>query len=210
MRIILLAGPGAVGKTTQLNELIRIGNERGFKIASHFSSTRDTYKRFNISNEPEALKDEEFNKIFQQEVFKDNSKALVEKVYQAAENGVEYFFADRSPLDYIAYYFSVFHNSLTIETINKKRADAYEVMQKLQVFDDNITISVFTFPRGWSKDQESSDGWRADKTGKNFLWSSILFTEVKLACGNGFKIPELDTTSPEELALNNFEYYLKN
>lgn len=208
MKIIMFAGAGSVGKTTQVNELVKLAESKGFKVASHFSSTRKTYARFNLNSEADALKNETFNKTFQHEVFLDNAGELLLALQLAKDNGVEYFFADRTPIDYIAYYFSVFQSSLTIDLINQKRTAAYQVMKRIEQIDNNFTISVVPFPQPWSNDTDSSDGWRADKTGKNFVWSSILSSEIHMAINYNFDLANAVSMPPEEEAVSNFEHYL--
>lgn len=210
MRIILLSGAGAVGKTTQVKEIVKIAEDKGFKVATHFSSTRKTYTRFNLTNEADALKNEVFNKTFQYEVFLDNATDLLLALRKAKEEHVQFFFADRSPIDYIAYYFSVFQSSLTVDIINQKRKEAYKVMKQIEEIDTNFIISILKFPQPWSKDTESSDGWRADKTGKNFVWSSVLVSETKIAVDCKFELSNNKNLSALEEASINFDFYLDN
>jgi hypothetical protein len=191
MKILMFAGPGCVGKTTQLELMVKKCEEEGKKVAFHKSSTRKTYAAMSIKNESEILINPVSNMKFQDRVFDDNAKDLLEALNKAIEDKVDLFIADRSPFDYIAYYFTVFQTYLTIEKINLKRKAAWQVMREIGELCPSTQIVPFIYPVSWSKDTESSDGWRADKTGKNFIWGSVVTNEIELFKSGHQEIPQV-------------------
>lgn len=177
MKLLMLAGAGSVGKTALMNACKEMAEARGLKVATHYSSTRDTYARHGLTNESDALKDPEFNKEFQHEVMSDNIFNLKKKMDEFWN--VDLLIADRTPYDYISYYFSVFNRDLKLETVNNKRQQCDDTMVALtQRKVDDINIIFLPYPTSWATDTESSDGWRSDTTGKNLIWSSVVEAEL--------------------------------
>lgn len=178
MKLIMFAGAGAVGKTSLMNACQELAQGRGIDTVSAFSTTRDTYAKYNLEKEGDALKDPDFNMNFQGEVMSDNMHAMEALVALHENKSGNLVLADRTPYDYASYFFTVFQDRLNIELIDDKRNRCDEAILRLFRFVDEIQIIMLPFPVGWSKDTESSDGWRADKTGKNFLWSSVCEAEL--------------------------------
>jgi hypothetical protein len=141
------------------------------------SNTRQTYAEFKLSDEGKALSDEAFNLKFQEKVFDNFKTELHTAIHKALDDKKDYFVCDRSMHDYIGYYLSVFQNTLTIEKINEKQTLLKRSLNQLisSIIEKNVhsEIHVFSmnFPANWSVETESSDGWRKDKTPKNFMWS---------------------------------------
>lgn len=176
MKTILFAGAGSVGKTVLMEACLTLAQERGLVARRHSSSTRSTYAKAGLTKESDALNDPGFNRNFQGQVMADNIAAMQHIVHRAAEDKADVVFADRTPHDYAAYYFSVFAAELDLLQIKKKRKLADSTLAKMR--ECQIVIYVLPYPCHWSKDTESSDGWRNDTTGKNFVWSSIVENEV--------------------------------
>lgn len=198
----MFAGPGCVGKTTQLNGLVKRATQEGRRVAFHKSSTRKSYLEAGIEKESVALKDPVFNQNFQDKVFDDNLNDLLKALSNAREDGAELFVADRTPFDYIAYYFTVFQEYLTIDKIAEKRIAVVKAMTAIYEISSDTQIVPFVYPVTWSKDTNSSDGWRSDKTGKNFIWGSVLLNEIKrYESGH-----DIITNTPESEALTDFLY----
>lgn len=172
----MLGGAGSVGKTALMNACKEMAEARGLKVATHYSSTRDTYARHGLTNESDALKDPEFNKEFQHEVMSDNIFNLQKAIDHNRD--VDLFIADRTPYDYIGYYFSVFQNDLSLNIIDEKRALCDKTMRELLYPWQHVHVIMLPYPTTWAVDTTSSDGWRADKTGKNFIWSSVVEAEL--------------------------------
>ena len=182
MDLLMFAGAGSVGKTVLMEACKEMAEERGLKVATHHSSTRQSYANAGLAAESDALKDPEFNRLFQHTVMKDNIKALYSVVSANAAharlNKKDLIIADRSPYDYSGYYFTVFQQHLDLELIENKRQQCDDALVRLLQYVDNISIIMLPYPTVWAKDTESSDGWRADKTGKNFVWSNVVEAEL--------------------------------
>jgi len=181
MKMILFAGAGAVGKTSLMEACFEMTQLRGMNTTIAKSTTRATYAKYNLDNESDALKDPEFNMKFQGEVMTDNMYNMEACAALLESNGGHLLLGDRTPYDYASYFFTVFQDRLTIDLIESKREQCDAAILRLFRYTDEIQIILLPFPVGWSKDTESSDGWRADKTGKNFLWSSVCEAELQSA-----------------------------
>ena len=180
MELLMFAGAGSVGKTVLMEACKEMAEERGLTVATHHSSTRQTYANAGLTAESDALKDPEFNRKFQHTVMNDNIAALNEVLREA--NGIvgrkDLIIADRSPYDYSGYYFTVFSDSLNLAMIKEKRRQCDEALMKMLNHVDKIIVIMLPYPTSWAVDTESSDGWRADKTGKNFVWSNVIEAEL--------------------------------
>jgi hypothetical protein len=115
---------------------------------------------------------------FQDQVMEDFCQSLYHAVLDADSDGAELLITDRTPYDYASYYLNVFQAQLTLEHIYNKREQADVATIQLLNHCNSILLTPLPWPMPWSKDTVSSDGWRADKTGKNFLWSSVLTSEL--------------------------------
>lgn len=180
-KLLMFAGPGNSGKTTLLTELaLKGGAQRGLEIEIMRSTTRSTYAQAGKENEAQALSDPS-NPEFQDAVMYDFCNSAL-KFVNTNNGKCDLIVMDRSPYDYMAYYLTVFAQQLTVEKIDQKRHLADTYMAKLADLGlEEIVITPLPWPMPWSKDTISSDGWRADKTGKNFLWSSVLMSELQEA-----------------------------
>jgi hypothetical protein len=179
MKLLMLAGAGSVGKTALMNACKEMAEARGLRVQLHYSSTRETYARHGLTNESDALKDPEFNASFQHVVMTDNIRELLttaSAAYRSRE--IDLFITDRSPYDYSGYYYTVFQSMLTLDIIHEKRLTCDQAIVSLAAVTDDIDVIMLPYPTSWAKDTESSDGWRADKTGKNFLWSCAVEAEL--------------------------------
>lgn len=176
----MLAGAGSVGKTSLMDACSEMASSRGLTTVQHYSSTRKSYADAGLTSESDALKDPEFNRQFQHRVMADNISHLYATVKSdaTAKFQPELFITDRSPYDYSSYYFTVFNNTLTLKTIRDKREEADESLVNLLSVVRKINIVLLPYPTSWARDTESSDGWRADKTGKNFAWSAMVEAEL--------------------------------
>lgn len=180
MELLMFAGAGSVGKTTLMEACQLMAEERGLKVAMHHSSTRQSYAKAGLTAESDALKDPDFNRLFQHNVMQDNIDALHSVVVAASveDNQKDLIIADRSPYDYSGYYFTVFRDSINLALINDKRKQCDRSLVRLLEYVDKINIIMLPYPTAWAIDTESSDGWRADKTGKNFVWSNVIEAEL--------------------------------
>lgn len=180
MKIIMLAGAGSVGKTVLLNAIADMAKKRGLRVGTCYSTTRRTYEKFGFTNESEALKNPEINMNFQNNVLSDNICELENAVEKFAGQNYELLITDRSPYDYAAYYFTVFQDWLGLKIIEDKRETCDQAMMRLQrLTQDRINVTLLPYPTTWALDTQSSDGWRADKTGKNFVWSAVVEAELQ-------------------------------
>lgn len=173
----MFAGAGSVGKTSLLEACKKIAQERNLRVGEHRSTTRDTYARYGFTQETDALKDPEMNRKFQHDVMNDNIYQLEGYIQLTKDRFFDVVFADRTPHDYAAYYFSVFSNVLDLAMIDKKRHQADTTLSKMSD-QAEVIIYMLPYPCYWSQDTDSSDGWRSDTTGKNFIWSAIVESEV--------------------------------
>lgn len=180
MDLLMFAGAGSVGKTTLMEACKEMAVQRKLKVDMHHSSTRQSYANAGLTAESDALKDPEFNRQFQHTVMKDNIEALhsASLIASAPLNRRDLIIADRSPYDYSGYYFSVFRDHLDLALIEDKRKQCDASLVRLLQHVNKIHIIMLPYPTVWAKDTESSDGWRADKTGKNFIWSSVIEAEL--------------------------------
>lgn len=178
-KVLMFAGPGTSGKTSLLEAIEKLGVQRGLSIRFMKSTTRKSYAEAGKDNEQAALTDPN-NPEFQNNVMFDFCNSTLEFLKEV--NGkCDLAVIDRSPYDYASYYLTVFAPTLKIDTIVAKRniADGYMAQYGQQCSE--LVVMPLPWPMPWSKDAESSDGWRADKTGKNFLWSSVLMSELQEA-----------------------------
>jgi thymidylate kinase len=179
MKLLMFAGAGSVGKTVLMEKCKSMAEERGIRVKTHHSSTRQTYAAAGLTNESDALKDPVFNREFQHTVMQDNIDQLHAAVSAARDScEVDLFITDRAPYDYAGYYFSTFRESLDLAMIEAKRKKCDDAMLRLAGFLPEIQVIMLPYPTSWAKDTESSDGWRADKTGKNFVWSCVVEAEL--------------------------------
>lgn len=202
MKLIMFAGPGGVGKTTQLEGLVAKAQSNGKKIAFHKSSTRKTYAKAGLLNEVQALNDPVANQIFQDKVFSDNVEDLLECIKKGIDDGADVFITDRSPFDYLSYYFTVFQPFLTIDKIKQKRDACRVAMRRIEELND-VSVILFNYPVNWSTDTESSDNWRSDTTGKNFIWGAVLRNELEMYKSSDTSIPESSSAQEFTDALYN-------
>lgn len=183
MKAILLAGAGAVGKTATVNALNTVCARRDLRFLATYSSTRETYARLGVTNERAALAENSVaaNKELQRQVFTDNANRLLNTADQALRTEKQVVLADRTPYDYSAYWNTIFQSSLTLAEIDDRIKLSTACLKHMLMKDDRITIDVwfFPFPQPFSKDTESSDGWRADHTGKNLAWSAHLRDQLE-------------------------------
>jgi hypothetical protein len=175
MKIIMLAGAGSVGKTKLAEACFKMLEEREVSVVTHFSTTRKTYERYGLTKESDALGDPQFNMKFQDAVLCDNADSLSAC---ARSRIADVLITDRSPYDYAAYYFTVFQQYLTLDKIKAKQEICDNYMRSLQQEFGSVHMFPLPFPSHWSIDTESSDGWRSDTTGKNFVWASVLENEL--------------------------------
>ena len=180
MELLMFAGAGSVGKTTLMETCKDMAIELGLKVDMHHSSTRQSYANAGLTAESDALKDPEFNRRFQHTVMADNIEALHSVAMRAARamDRQDLVIADRSPYDYSGYYFTVFRDHLDLSLIAEKRKQCDESLMRLMQYANKIHVIMLPYPTSWAVDTESSDGWRADKTGKNFVWSSVIEAEL--------------------------------
>jgi hypothetical protein len=178
MKLLMFAGAGSVGKTSLMNACKEMAESRDLSVTTHFSSTRQSYANAGLTSESDALKDPEFNREFQHTVMDDNIAALRTTLRESLNNRTDLFITDRSPYDYSGYYFSVFPETLDLEMIKTKREKCNDSIMSLLELVKNINIIMLPYPTAWAVDAESSDGWRADKTGKNFIWSNVIDAEL--------------------------------
>lgn len=210
MKMIMFAGAGAVGKTSLMNACQAMAEERGIDTVSAFSTTRDTYAKYNLEREGDALKDPVFNMKFQGEVMSDNMHAMEAAAALHEHDSGHLLLADRAPYDYASYFFTVFQDRLNLGLIEDKRSKCDAAIVRLFRFVDEIQIIMLPFPVGWSKDTESSDGWRADKTGKNFLWSSVVEAELQSALPRVRRQLALTYTKPCKITVERFVPFVEN
>lgn len=178
MKILMFAGAGSVGKTSLMDACKKMAEERGLRVKTHYSTTRRTYKRHGLTGESDALKDPEFNRNFQNDVMLDNINDLYQSTAASKSNNIDLLIADRAPYDYASYQFTVFQDKLNLQTIAEKRKRCDDVMICLAQQVLSTHVILLPYPTSWAEDTESSDGWRADKTGKNFIWSSVVEAEL--------------------------------
>lgn len=175
----MLAGAGSVGKTSLMDACKEMAEARGLRVQLHYSSTRETYAKHGLTSEADALKDPVFNAQFQHQVMTDNIVALLEAMKKAHESReVDLFITDRAPYDYSGYYFTVFKDNLNLAMIDQKRYLCDDAMIQMTRYVIAAEVIMLPYPTSWAVDTESSDGWRADKTGKNFLWSCVVEAEL--------------------------------
>lgn len=174
----MFVGAGSVGKTSLMDACKEMAEARGLRVATHYSSTRQSYANAGLTSESQALKDPEFNRSFQHTVMQDNIDSLRTTIWEQNPKSVDLFITDRSPYDYSGYYFTMFRDTLNLEMIERKRKQCDDSLRVLAGLAKKIHMVLLPYPTSWAVDTESSDGWRADKTGKNFVWSSVIEAEL--------------------------------
>lgn len=186
LNILMLAGAGAVGKTALLEALEKMAGARGLRTATHKSTTRQSYAAAGIANEQEQNKrldtgaESEVQALMahQHRVMRDNTEALVSAAIKANDQDKHLLIADRSPYDYSGYFMERFQKDLNLEIIDTKRREADLAMHRVLEHCMFVRVIHLPWPGHWSEDTVSSDGWRADKTGKNFLWNCVVDSEL--------------------------------
>lgn len=186
LKVLMFAGAGAVGKTALLEAIEKMAAARGLKTAVHKSTTRKSYAAAGIASEQEQSQRletgqaDEIQTLMQHQhrVMRDNSEALVSAVIAANDSGKHLLLADRSPYDYSGYFYERFQQQLNLETIEAKRREADLAVHGVLEHSEFLRIIHLPWPGHWSRDTVSSDGWRADKTGKNFLWNCVVDSEL--------------------------------
>lgn len=213
MKTVMFAGAGSVGKTMLLEALEKKARELGQSVLVFKSTTRKSYAKAGLQNEQAALQDPQFNLNHQHELMDHYCQELL----RTAERGVETFcdllICDRTPFDYAGYFFQVFQAQLNLQLISNKREQAHVSMRDVARCSTKTLVYNLAYPAPWSQDTESSDGWRADKTGKNFVWSALVNNELDHARRRGFGLdaktrpaflelsPAAERASPEDRAL---------
>lgn len=153
-------------------------------MVAHYSTTRRTHSGAGYASEAEFLAAMKANiKLafaHQDEVLEQNARSTLKCLQEAFRMDVDYFVADRSFFDYSGYYFEVFKEHLTLDVIDKKREHVHGFMRQLHAMslDSPAHVVYLPYPAHWSKDVESSDGYRADKTGKNMTWNAHVTNEL--------------------------------
>jgi hypothetical protein len=179
MKLLMFAGAGSVGKTVLMDMCRAMAEARGLRVKTHYSSTRESYAKAGLTNESDALKDPVFNAQFQHQVMQDNIDALHAAMAQAhTSREVDLFITDRAPYDYSGYYYTVFRDNLDLNMVEKKREICDDAMIQATRYVTRAEVIMLPYPTSWAVDTESSDGWRADKTGKNFVWSCVVEAEL--------------------------------
>lgn len=186
MKSILLAGAGSVGKTMLLEALLRMAASRGLAVGTHRSTTRKSYAKAGLQSEGEQMQKIEAGDLdamieHQHIVMRDNGEELISASQRCYGQQCDLFVADRTPYDYATYFFSVFQPRLTLELIQQKRAEADSYVEGVLLRSAATDLVYFPFPAPWSQETVSSDGWRADKTPKNYIWSSLVAAELEEA-----------------------------
>jgi hypothetical protein len=178
MKILMFAGAGSVGKTQLMEACVKLAEQHGIRAVVHKSTTRQTYEKHGFNKERDALANLETNRWFQKEVMQDNIIALNMAVEDAEQRGCQILICDRTPHDYAAYQFTVFAEQMTIHEIEDKQMFADHTLKCFFDAAHTVDIYMLPFPCYWSRDTQSSDGWRHDTTGKNFLWSCAVESTV--------------------------------
>ena len=177
LKVVFLAGPGGVGKTSVSLALLAQADELCINATLAPSTTRRSHAEFGGLNEQDtATLTPERMRALQDKVFADYRESLAEQVTRAKANGTELLVIDRSPYDYASYYVQN-EPTLVLEQVVEKLALADSAMQAVADSKDVETYMwLFTFPTSWSASSPVSadDGWRRAPAGKNWVWSALI------------------------------------
>jgi hypothetical protein len=178
MKILMFSGPGNSGKTSLMQALEALAAQRALRVKIMPSTTRKSYAVAGKGSEQADIDDPNAPE-FQDQVMLTFMNEAVAFAKAQSYGECDLLIYDRTPYDYAAYYMQRFAANLKINTINTKRNLADLCMAQLGQACSDLVVTPLPWPMPWNKDQaESSDGWRADKTGKNFLWNCVVMNEL--------------------------------
>lgn len=186
MKTVMFAGAGSVGKTKLLEALEEQARAQGLRVMTFLSTTRKSYAKAGLQNEQQALADPQFNLCHQHQLMTEYCNELTEHARRGDEVFCDLLICDRTPYDYAGYFFQVFQPQLDLKLIKSKREQAHQAMAEVVSCSRKTLVYHLPYPAPWSQDTESSDGWRADKTGKNLVWSALVNNELDEARRRGF------------------------
>lgn len=174
--VVMNAGAGGVGKTSVVTEAKRLGDELGYRVAVMPSITREVYASLGIPTEGSALTMSlETQLKLQNAVMETYSKRVVEFVRN--NSYAELILIDRSPYDYVAYFFHNLGMTISLAEALERQQEALNVIKTVLGMSDRLIIQYYKFPDFWhTTETESSDGFRSDKGGKNIMWDMILYS----------------------------------
>jgi predicted ATPase len=173
--VVLNSGAGGVGKTSVVTKVMEFAPSFNKRVVTMPSPTRSVYARLGISTEKKATE------MTLQEQF-DLQDAIHEAYYSHAESFIlgnqdaDLIMIDRSPLDHVSYLLHNLAREMTMTQVNERVSQAYSWMFEQSLNARTLQILCYPFPQSWhvETDNDSSDGFRFDKGGKNFLWACVL------------------------------------
>lgn len=203
MKLMMFTGVGATGKTTVAQ---RLKEELGAIIVE--SPVRKTFEEAGLATEVSML-DLHLDKQLdlQAKIYENYIKLVystIEEAYRNNPNSI--IIAERSPADYLAYQAYIFNHCLTLADIDRKQARTSHAFINIRRQIDTSLV-YFPFPAPFSKDTESSDGYRSDSSGKNYLWSCVLDNMLTFVPSHIHSLNLTDVNSIEE-RVQVLTYYL--
>lgn len=182
MKLIMLAGAGATGKTTIAKAL---AETKGAVVVE--SPVRKTFADFGLKAEADMGSFPRHIQVdLQHKILENYGASLTQALEDNKDNPNALIVTERSPADYVAYQFFIFGDALTLFKIESGRAKIRTIMHEISIKFPRFEqyIFKFPFPAPFSVDTESSDGWRSDATGKNYLWACALDHELVRISGS--------------------------
>lgn len=170
------AGVGGVGKTSVVQKIVEFAPAFGRSVAVMPSITRSVYARLGITGEKTATEmTPEMQFTLQREIQKTYYESSVKFVLDNIDKDV--VMIDRSPLDHISYLLHNLAFHMSLQECLDATGHAWDWLHDLRQACSALVILYYGYPEPWhiaAGERESSDGFRFDSGGKNFMWDCIL------------------------------------
>jgi Ni2+-binding GTPase involved in maturation of urease and hydrogenase len=172
--VFVNSGAGAVGKTSVVLKALEYADAYGLKIISVPSTTRQVYAALGISTEKAATEMSTEEQFHLQEAIHNSYYENTAKFIRENQD-VDVIMIDRSPYDHVSYQLHNMARHLTLKDVQEDLKRAHQFMLLIVQNASQTILMQYKFPDYWhTYETESSDGFRYDSGGKNFLWASAL------------------------------------
>lgn len=172
------SGAGGVGKTTAVKKVVELATDFSLTVAVMPSITRSVYARLGIVGEKEATEMTVLEQILlQTEIQKTYYDSSLQFLLENADKDV--VMIDRSPLDHISYLLHNLAFHLSLSEVLDYTGHAWDWLHSLRQYSSVVAIQYYNFPEPWhlaADPRDSSDGFRFDAGGKNYMWNCLLET----------------------------------
>lgn len=176
--VMFHAGVGGVGKTSVVSKVLEMAPVFGRRVTSMPSITRSVYAKLGITGEKVATEMTPEAQFRLQYAIQDAYYNGVEEfIAKSTEDGVDLVLIDRSPMDHVSYLLHNMAFHMTLADVNDNLDHAWGWLAKLAEECSVMSILYYGYPEPWhfaKPEEESSDGFRFDAGGKNYMWNCIL------------------------------------